>query len=205
MKHFFVALFFLCTLFLTEVKVCTAGTMQSIEVTQEMLLSMDQNTRNNFLNEIKKLQTPKEKPIVSEDFFTEQSLAKFNKQLDGITTSLVNFFEKLGVKANEFIKTDLGKLTIIGIAYQMGFFSGLWSIFTGSFLTLTCLILIAVINRRRKVTICTYNKEGEVTGKEEVLVATLNPFEDSECQSGFRLVGTLVLMVGAIVGVVRVT
>ena len=173
-----------------------------ITLSKEVLMGMNVNTRNNLFDELAKVNNKTSATTVKETVkdFSDMDLAEFRGKLDAVSDMLVTFFEKIGIKANEFIKTDFGFLLILLTAYQIGLFGGLWSIVVGSILIVLSFWFAIFVNSKKIVTISTYDKENKIVSKVEKFVPRFNPFEGSEEQSGFRVFTNFVCLIGIISG-----
>jgi hypothetical protein len=152
-----------------------------ITLSKEVLMGMNANTRNNLFYELEKVNNKTSAATVKETVkdFSNMDLAEFRGKLDVVSDMLVTFFEKIGIKANEFIKTDFGFLLILLTAYQIGLFGGLWSIVVGSILIVLSFWFALFVNSKKTVTINTYDRENKIVSKVEKLVPRFNSFEGS--------------------------
>lgn len=160
------------------------------KITQEAMMRMSNEQRNAVFEGLRKqaeLEVQKNNPVskVKMDKETIQTIANmdietFKGKALAVADTLVTFFDKLGVKANEFVKTDVGFIAVLGIVYQMGVFSSIWKSFIGITMALVFLRLLYKLNTKKKVTLKRYDREGKPIAVEDVMVSGFSAMADNE-------------------------
>jgi hypothetical protein len=175
-----------------------AGNAPDTVISQEALMNMDNHARNALFEGLKKQAQLKEvQPAISPEnmkTLAAMDIETFRGKTMAIADTIVDFFDKLGVKANEFIFTPVGILTAIGIIYKLGVFEGIWSSFIGTIFIITFLILLYKLNTKKIITLNKTDASGVIFQKQDVLVpkfSAISGDDDSEI-SFYACIGSLV-------------
>jgi len=151
-----------------------AGNASDTVISQEALMNMDSNARNAVFEGLKKQAQLKEvQPAISPEnmkTLAAMDIETFRGKTMAIADTIVDFFDKLGVKANEFIFTPVGILTAIGIIYKLGVFEGMWSCFMGTIFITIFLVLLYKFNTKKIITLNKTDASGVIIQKQDVLV-----------------------------------
>ena len=203
----------ICVVLITTIVILCGGTyamavqnQPDTVISQEALMNMSSNERNAIfeaLKQQKKLEADAARAINTE---TVQALANmdvetFKGKAMAVADTLVVFFDKLGVKANEFIQTDVGLLTAIGIVYKMGVFGSVWDSIVCSIGALVFLVILYKLNTKKVITRKTYNSKGEITGMEDTIVPAFSAVSGNDAgeRTAYSVVGSIVCAIVIIV------
>ncbi len=179
-----------------------AGNNSDTVISQEALLHMTDAERNAVFEGLKKQAKLQEvaKTAVSPETIkqlADMDVETFKGKAMAVADTLVVFFDKLGVKANEFINTPVGLLTALGVIYKMGVFGGIWSSFVGMLTILIFIVLLYKLNTKEKIILTTKNSKNEVTGSKEVLVPKISAVfsDDGDSYTAYSIVGSIVCII----------
>ena len=188
-------------MFLFTIPVFAADPTDTV-ISQEALMNMNANERNavfDALQEQKKIQAKALKAINTEtvQVLANMDVETFKGKAVAVADTLVVFFDRLGVKANEFIKTDVGLLAAIGIIYKMGVFGSLWNAVVGIFGIGIFLILLYKLNTKKIVEIKKYGSDGKVLSSQETLVPKFSAIgtEEGDERTCYSVIGSIVCVV----------
>ncbi len=171
-------------------------------ISQEALLNMNSNERNAIFDALKEQNKLKAKAIASVNTETVQALANmdvetFKGKAVAVADTLVVFFDKLGVKANEFVKTDVGLLAAIGIIYKMGVFGSLWDATVGTIGIGIFLIILYKLNTRKIIVVKKYGMDGKEVSSQETLVPKFSAVgtDDDNDRTIYSVIGSIICVV----------
>jgi len=185
-------------LFATTVFAATPDTV----ISQEALMHMSDVERNAVFEGLKKqakLQESARNTVSPETIksLTDMDVETFKGKAIATADTLVLFFDKLGVKANEFINTPVGLLTALGIIYKIGVFQGIWSSIVSIISILVFLTILYKLNTKKIISIQTRDKKGEVIGSEDKLVPKFTAVlsDDNDSYTAYAVVGSIVCVI----------
>lgn len=170
-------------------------------ISQEALMNMTDVERNAVFEGLKKQAKLHEaaKTVSPETLKTlaNMDVETFKGKAMATADTLVLFFDKLGVKANEFINTPVGLLTALGIIYKMGVFQGIWSSVVSILSILIFLTILYKLNTKKIVSIQTRDKKGEIIGTEDKLVPKFTAVlsDDNDSYTAYAVFGSIVCIV----------
>lgn len=171
-------------------------------ISQEALLHMSDVERNAVFEGLKKqakLQESARNTVNPETIksLTDMDVETFKGKAIATADTLVLFFDKLGVKANEFINTPVGLLTALGIIYKIGVFQGIWSSIVSIISILVFLTILYKLNTKKIISIQTRDKKGEVIGSEDKLVPKFTAVlsDDNDSYTAYAVVGSVVCVI----------
>lgn len=170
-------------------------------ISQEALMNMTDVERNAVFEGLKKQAKLHEaaKTVTPETLKTlaNMDVETFKGKAMATADTLVLFFDKLGVKANEFINTPVGLLTALGIIYKMGVFQGIWSSVVSILSILIFLTILYKLNTKKIVSIQTRDKKGEIIGTEDKLVPKFTAVlsDDNDSYTAYAVFGSIVCIV----------
>lgn len=186
--------------FLFTTSVFAAGT--DTVISQEALMNMSQSERNAVFEALKKQKELQAEAAAAINTETVQVLANmdvetFKGKTMAVADTMVIFFDKLGVKANEFIKTDVGFLAAVGIVYKMGVFGSVWDSAVCAVGALIFLIILYRLNTKKVIKRHTYNNNGEIIATDDVIVPAFSAVsgDDESEKTVYSVIASIVCAV----------
>jgi hypothetical protein len=171
-------------------------------ISQKALLQMSDADRNAIFEGLKKqakLQEATKNTISPETIknLTDMDVETFKGKAVAIADTLVLFFDKLGVKANEFINTPVGLLAALGIIYKIGVFQGIWSSIVSITALSIFLIILYKLNTKKIISTAIKDENGTVIGTKETVVPKFSAIAscNTDEQSVYSIIGSVVCVV----------
>lgn len=197
MKHIMM-LVLVMTVFFGTNNITYAGDSDII-ITQEALMNMDSSERDVIFESMRKQKKAIDKVVNTETIksLTDMDVETFKGKSIAVADTLVVFFDKLGVKANEFIKTDVGLLAAIGIIYKMGVFGSVWNAIVCSVGVIVFLTILFKLNTKKVIKTHKYNNKDEIISSEEEIVPAFSAVSgyDADDITTYSVAGSLVCTV----------
>jgi hypothetical protein len=196
----------LCVLFVFSLTATAFATTpqptSNIVITQETLMLMTDADRNAVFDGIKKqakLQQINNTEISSDTikYLSDMDVNVFKGKVSAVADVLVLFFDKLGVKANEFINTPIGLLAALGIIYKIGVFQGIWMGIVNIVSLSIFLIILYKLNTKKIISTAIKDENGTVIGTKDTIVPKFSAIAscDTDEQTIYSVVGSILCVI----------
>jgi hypothetical protein len=192
-------------LLISFVLLCTNSTFASPEnvtadviISQKALLQMTDTERNIIFEGLKKQEQFQDH--ISNDtikHLADMDIAVFQGKANAVADTLVTFFDKLGVKTNEFINTPVGLLTAVGIIYKIGIFHGMWAIIINIIVITIFLTILYQLNTKKIISTTTRDKDGNIIETKDIIVPKFSAMSiDADYEHDiYAVIGSIVCIV----------
>jgi len=167
-------------------------------ISQKALLQMTDTERNIIFEGLKKQEQFQD--YNSNDtikHLADMDIAVFQGKANAIADTLVTFFDKLGVKTNEFINTPVGLLTAVGIIYKIGIFHGMWTIIINIIVITIFLTILYQLNTKKIISTTTRDKDGNIIETKDIIVPKFSAMSiDADYEHDiYAVIGSIVCIV----------